>query len=67
MIEYNREFELIVSLSSHSQNEYEPRRAMATELRRIADLLEEGDTFAESGNMYHADYGSWKFTDPSDP
>jgi hypothetical protein len=44
----------------------EAREALATELRRIAETLEdEPDTFAESGNMTGAaDYGGWEISDP---
>jgi hypothetical protein len=38
---------------------------LAHELRRIADLVEEGDTLGESGNMFTiADRGEWFLTDP---
>lgn len=42
------------------------REALAAELRRIAETLEDDpDTFAESGNMTgEAEYGGWEISDP---
>ena len=38
---------------------------LSFELRRIADLVEEGATLGESGNMFTvADSGQWFITDP---
>ena len=37
------------------------------ELRRIANLLDEGETLGESGNMWACSHGSWSLSDPWDP
>lgn len=37
---------------------------LADELERIASEVREGSTLSESGNMNHADIGSWEVSDP---
>lgn len=43
---------------------YDARMQISSELRRIADSVEEGETLMESGNMGVCDYGSWELPDP---
>lgn len=43
---------------------FDAREQITHELRRIADMVEQGDTFSESGNMGACDYGSWSISDP---
>jgi len=54
------------SLTACTFGMFDAREQIANELRRIADMLEEGDTFSESGNMGICDYGSWEMPDPWD-
>ena len=51
------------SLTACTFGMFDAREQIANELRRIADMVEEGDTFSESGNMGICDYGSWELPD----
>ena len=51
---------VIADITACVFTEHDAREKIAAELRRIADVVEEGDTFGESGTMTHADYGHWK-------
>ncbi len=55
---------LKANLTACTLTMYDAREQIANELRRIADMVEEGDTFSESGNMGICDYGSWELPDP---
>lgn len=54
------------SLTACTFGMFDAREQIAAELRRIAHMVEEGDTFSESGNMGICDYGSWELPDPWD-
>lgn len=55
---------LKANLTACTLTMYDAREQIARELRRIADMVEEGDTLSESGNMGICDYGSWELPDP---
>lgn len=55
---------LKANLTACTLTMYDAREQIANELRRISDMVEEGDTFSESGNMGICDYGSWELPDP---
>lgn len=55
---------LKANLTACTLTMYDAREQIANELRRIADMVEEGDTLSESGNMGICDYGSWELPDP---
>lgn len=55
---------LKANLTACTLTMYDAREQIARELRRIADMVEEGDTLSESGNMGICDYGSWALPDP---
>lgn len=55
---------LKANLTACTLTMYDAREQIANELRRIADMVEEGDTLSESGNMGICYYGSWELPDP---
>jgi hypothetical protein len=61
---YRRACHIKVSLTAAVMTRHEAIEQFAAELRRIADVVEEGVTTMESGNMGCADMGSWEMDDP---
>jgi len=61
---YRRACRIKVSLTAAVMTRHEAIEQFAAELRRIADVVEEGVTTMESGNMGCADMGSWEMDDP---
>lgn len=60
MSDYLRPITFKASLTACVKTEHDAREQFAAELRRIADVIDEGSTFGEGGNMGCADYGSWE-------
>ena len=59
-------YKLTASLTAVDHTEWNAREKLCAELRRIADVLEDGSTYSESGNMGEADMGSWELETPND-
>ena len=55
-----RQITFKASLAACVHTDHDAREQFAAELRRIAEVIDEGITSAESGNMGCADFGSWE-------
>lgn len=56
---------LKLTLTAYDGSMYDAQERIASDLRRIADIIEQGDTLGESGNMFGAtDSGQWEINDP---
>jgi len=57
---------LTITLTATAFTKGDATDMFAAELRRIVDLIVEGDTLGESGNMGACSHGSWSLSDPWD-
>lgn len=55
---------LELKFTSYAYTLDQGRDEIRSELNRLIDVLADGDTFAESGNLYYCDVGGWEINDP---
>jgi hypothetical protein len=60
MTNHLRPVKFKAELTAYVHTDSDAREQFAAELRRIADVIDEGSTSAEDGNMGCADRGSWE-------
>lgn len=67
MSNYLRPVTFEAKLTAYVMCDHDARVQFAAELRRIAEVIEEGSTSAESGNMGCSDHGSWEIKGEEEP